>query len=157
MIRVSFFTVRIATFLLLPSMLTLIVGCGGSDLPELGQVSGVVTLNGQPVDGANVEFIPQSGRPSLGITDAQGKYTLLYLTTVEGAVVGSHTVVIRTVRAANGGEGDEALVEAREETIPQAYNDESTLKVEVSSGSNTHDFALEGERGPERTTSVDPA
>lgn len=134
-----------------------LAGCGGADLPELGEVTGTVTLNGQPVEGALVEFIPDSGRPSSGVTDAEGVYTLTYTAEASGAVTGTHTVNITTARAQQGGEGDEPLVEARPETIPQAYNDETTLSVEVEAGSNTHDFVLEGERGPESNGYIDPA
>lgn len=126
-------------------------------MPEIGEVTGTVTLNGQPLEGALVEFQPESGRPSSAVTDAEGHYVLLYSDGVEGAAVGTHTVSITSRRDASGGEGDEPVVEARPETVPQQYNDESTLKVEVKEGVNTHDFTLEGERGPERRRAVNDA
>lgn len=137
---------RFSEVLLLCSLMLL--GCGGADTPPLGTVTGTVTHNGAPVDGALVEFIPEEGRPSSGVTDASGVYNLVYLDGVNGAVTGKHTVMITTRRDASGGEGDEEVIEARPETIPRKYNDESSLEVEVKSGSNVHDFPLDGERGP---------
>lgn len=137
--------------LVLALLTTVALGCGGaSDMPPLGTVTGTVTHDGSPVDGALVEFTPESGRPSLAVTDPTGTYELMYKADTPGAVVGPHTVSIRSERAASGGEGSEPLVEARKETIPQIYNDETILKVDVESGENTHNFDLKGERGPER-------
>lgn len=128
-------------------MIAATIGCGGDpNVPPLGTVHGKVTLNGQPVDGATVEFIPEGGRPSIGVADANGEYSLLFKADVPGAVIGKHAVRITSQRSRSGGEGDAPLVEARAETIPAKYNDQTTLSVEVTSGDNTHDFSLEGKR-----------
>ncbi|MCR9231751.1 MAG: hypothetical protein NXI29_12120 [bacterium] len=47
--------------------LCLTVGCGdsaGSDQPDLGTVSGVVTMDGKPLPAVTVTFTPTEGRPS---------------------------------------------------------------------------------------------
>lgn len=122
----------------------LLCGCGGgADTPDLGQVSGVVTLDGQPLEGAVIEFIPQGGRPSSGTTDSEGKYDLRYTVEEDGALIGSHEVRITTAREQTGGEGDQPLVEAREEQLPPKYHTKSELKENVEAGSQTIDFALE--------------
>jgi len=140
---------RLATLIVTTSFVAFVTGCGsGVDTPPLGKVSGTVTLNGEPLDGATIEFQPESGRPSIGTTDAEGNYSLLFRADTPGALVGTHTVRITSQRASSGGEGGEPLVEARPEVVPQDYNDRSTLTVEVTEGSNTHDFALEGKRKP---------
>ena len=70
----------------------LIAGCGRSDLPELGTVSGTVSLDGKPLADAIVNFTPeQGGRPSTGQTDTTGHYTLVYVADAEGAVVGTQS------------------------------------------------------------------
>ena len=74
----------------------LTVGCGGSNTPELGQVSGVVTKAGQPVANAWVEFRPETGRPSVARTDADGRYTLSYIGDTMGAVCGNHLIKVGT-------------------------------------------------------------
>lgn len=50
-------------------------GCGGSG-PKLAKVTGKVTLKGQPIKGANVQFQPENGPMAIGITDDQGSFTL---------------------------------------------------------------------------------
>ena len=125
-----------------------LVGCGGGpDLPEMGQVSGTVTLDGQPLDGATIEFVPQSGRPSSAITDAEGKYTLRYSARTNGATLGKHNVSIRSERDPVSAEGDQPGVEGRKELLPARYHEESTLVEEVAAGSNTIDFALTSDEG----------
>ncbi|TWT39275.1 carboxypeptidase-like regulatory domain-containing protein [Blastopirellula retiformator] len=79
------------------------IGCGGSDLPKTSPVTGNVTYQGQPVEGANVIFSRGSynianGEVALGKTDAEGNFKL---TThiggeqdVSGAVPGEYKVTI---------------------------------------------------------------
>src|SRR5688572_704144 len=72
-----------------------LAGCGQSG-PQLAPVSGRVTLDGQPLDAAEVLFQPDegTGSPSYGYTDENGRYELGYKRGVKGAMVGSHTVSI---------------------------------------------------------------
>jgi hypothetical protein len=70
-----------------------LAGCGSGI--ELGTVTGKVTLNGEPVEGASVEFQPvESGSPSYGTTDAWGEYRLMYTADKAGAIPGEHIVRI---------------------------------------------------------------
>jgi len=65
------------------------IGCHSGLRTEY--VEGIVTLDGDPVEGALVTFIPASGetaRAAAGTTDARGRYTL---TTVEGGKPGRGT------------------------------------------------------------------
>ena len=72
-----------------------LTGCGGpSDLPELGEVSGVVTDGGAAVPNATLEFQPENGRPSMGRTDAEGRYVLNYTADYPGAKISQHQVRI---------------------------------------------------------------
>jgi len=72
------------------------------DLPPLGLVKGVVTLDGQPLVHAMIEFdpirVPGEDAPkatsSFGKTDASGLYELTYVKDVYGAAAGKHRVVI---------------------------------------------------------------
>ena len=52
-----------------------LAGCGATG-PDLVEVTGTVTLDGQPVDGAVVGFRPSEGTPAAATTDATGKFTL---------------------------------------------------------------------------------
>lgn len=71
-------------------------GCGGGgDTPDLGQVSGTVTIDGHPAEKISVRFTPaDGGRPSMGSTDSNGHYKLVYSSTELGAKVGKHKVSI---------------------------------------------------------------
>ncbi|MEO2015701.1 MAG: carboxypeptidase-like regulatory domain-containing protein [Fuerstiella sp.] len=125
------------------------MGCGGGaaeDYPDMGRVSGTVTLGGSPVSGASIAFQPTEvgGRASSAMTDANGYYTLQYSANMEGAKVGEHSVRISTYQPEGPGEDGE-LVDAVPETIPNQYNTKSTLKQTVAQGSNTFDFELSAE------------
>ncbi len=82
--------------LIVASLLTLAQsGCGGGgDQPELGQVTGTVTLDGKPLVGVAVVFQPENGRPARGMTDAEGKYELTYIRQTKGTKVGMNRVEI---------------------------------------------------------------
>ena len=70
-----------------------LVGCGGAGGPKLTPVKGKVTLDGQPLAGATVNFMPETGPVALGVTDAGGNYTLNTVGRA-GAVEGKHRVGI---------------------------------------------------------------
>ena len=118
-------------------------GCGASDLPETGEVIGVVTLDGNPVPKATVTFAPEEGRTSIGETNDKGEYVLAYTAKVPGAKVGRHSVRISTYKAGAGDPGDAHRVEAVPEKIPEKYNTKTTLSEEVEAGKNEFDFKLE--------------
>ena len=50
-------------------------GCGGGDAPELAEAGGTVTYKGQPLEGANVVFMPASGPTAYGSTGPDGTFT----------------------------------------------------------------------------------
>ncbi len=131
------FTVAVAVLVLLISS----SGCNSEKLPRLGRVSGVVTLDGQPVPEATVTFTgAKEGEPdSIGKTDATGKYELYYSRGHKGATIGEHPVSISTYKPANDDEP-----QAKKELIPLIYNGKSELKQTVKGGSNKVDFALKG-------------
>ena len=94
-------------------------GCGSGG--KLATVRGKVTLNGQPLQGALVEFQPTDpgGSPSSGMTDAEGRYELMYTFDKSGAAPGEHVVSIRTGGTRVDDSGRE--VECRE-CVPTKYN-----------------------------------
>lgn len=88
----------------LPALVALAVGAAGCGSgPTLARVSGVVKVDGKPYPNAVVSFQPiggkdkpNPGKGSMGVTDADGRYVLLYDNTIEGALVGKHIVRIST-------------------------------------------------------------
>ena len=71
-------------------------GCGsGEERPPVYQVTGTVTRNGTPLEGAVVTFSPaEAGRAASGTTDASGKYTLTTWAKDDGAELGRYRVTI---------------------------------------------------------------
>lgn len=69
-------------------------GCGKPGL-ELIPITGVVTLDGKPVQGAAVVFQFQgSGPPARGVTDQNGQFQLTTKKANDGVVAGLHTVTV---------------------------------------------------------------
>lgn len=139
---------KLSTSLSIAAMLIAAMGCGSSqDGFNYQPVTGKVTLDGQPLAGATVAFIPQStslesGRPSTGMTDDSGVFTLKSMGGQDGAVVGEHVVSISTKLVDN--DTKELLAE---ETVPMRYNNRSELTFTVpSSGTDMADFELESRK-----------
>ena len=96
-------------------------------------------MDDKPLPRALVMFAPESGRTSTGVTDDEGKYTLMYLFDTPGAKIGKHKVSIVTYYE------DDASPEAlnTKEKIPARYNAKSELTAEVKPGEdNTKNFSL---------------
>ena len=149
-----------------------VAGCSGGEFP-LAPVSGTVTYDGEPLEGAEVVFAPMEssdtievGPASVGITDAEGKYTLKTVRGKQpGAVVTKHRVSV------GFGEVDEVAIAAKVEavneknrnmssrelkalqkkilksmdvkkTLPDSYNRSTRLKFEVEGPTDNADFNL---------------
>lgn len=135
-------------------------GCGGNgDRPELGHVTGTVTLDGEPVSGTVVVFYPDNGRPARGKTDLDGKYELTYIHKTLGSKVGHNRVEIAPNEEGENEEdedeeaGDTEDVGAakrprtsRKAVIPARYNTKSELEADVQPGENVFDFKLESQQ-----------
>jgi hypothetical protein len=116
------------------------LGCGGGG-PKLVEVEGTVKLAGKPIDNIAVEFWPTATGPrSVGVSDAQGKFTLTTDDgTKKGAVIGTHKVVLRDASVVGnkilGRAGEDVdMTEGRKSRISEVYLDprKSPLKAEVS-------------------------
>ncbi|WP_425615645.1 carboxypeptidase regulatory-like domain-containing protein [Anatilimnocola sp. NA78] len=144
---------------LAPKLLTLfavlaavvLAGCRseGPHYGELGlvDVTGNVTMDGQPLAGVTVRFEGPPNRFADGKTDAAGNYRLMYDSNQAGCMPGEKIVRILT----SGGEGSDeggpiegpdGKVVAPPSSIPAAYNSASQLTANVSSSSKSFDFAL---------------
>lgn len=111
-------------------------GCGRSDR---GYVHGTVTLDGQPLQEATIEFQPASGSPSYGETNASGQYELALSPTDPGAIPGKHTIRVSTFRVVPKEDGTRENIP---EKVPSSYNTETTLTREVTPGSQTVDIEI---------------
>jgi hypothetical protein len=118
-------------------------GCQ-SDGPQLGQVTGEITLAGLPVeaevmfepledgDTSSLTTITTSGRPSSARSDADGHFTLFFTVDQPGALPGRHRVSIR-MSGAKHADGTEANL------MPTTA---ITLLREVKPGRSRFHFAL---------------
>jgi hypothetical protein len=91
------------TAFLLALLPLLLAGC--SRVPPMGTVSGVVTLDGQPLPDVEVQFLPDPEQGTRGATascytDEQGRFTLrTERHHTDGALVGTHRVVFVDIAA----------------------------------------------------------
>jgi hypothetical protein len=117
-----------------------LLGCGGND--ELASVRGKVTLDGAPLEGAQVVFSPTTaGSTAYGLTDSNGDYEMMFSDDEKGAWLGENVVRITTEDV---GTGDSP---ATKEVVPAVYNIRSTLKASVEKKANTFDFELKSDAG----------
>ncbi len=126
------------------SLLLAVSGCSGSGLVK---VTGKLTCNGQPVPSTIVKFFPtDGGRPSSGLTDDNGKFTLQFSRQQPGCTLGSHTVILRYNVSS-----DElthkvpprASSELKEVIARYADLDSSPLKYEVKRSGDFFDIKIE--------------
>jgi hypothetical protein len=114
-----------------------IAGCDAGS--GLSPVTGTVTLDGKPYASAQVRFVPETGRPSIGITDDSGVYSLTYIRDEKGAAPGSYRVDVTTVHVSMS---DTDGGKEPQEKIPAKYNTLTQLKANVESGDNVVNFDL---------------
>jgi hypothetical protein len=124
---------------------TLLLGCGGE--MKVAPVSGIVTLDGKPLDRASVVFKPEEGgRPSFGVTDSKGRFSLAYSMNEDGAEVGPCTVTISTKLQSESTDGNYRENAPRAaERVPARYA-KSPLKVTVEAKSNEIELGLTSQR-----------
>jgi hypothetical protein len=131
-------------------LLLLVSGCGES--LDLVPVTGTVTYQGKPVEGANVAFLPEKGPPGTGITDAAGKYTIS-TNGQPGASAGKNAVTI--TKTSTGGTASpttpeemqkmasEGKMPTSKSEIPSKYSAiQAGLTAEVSDSKKVFDFTL---------------
>lgn len=143
----------------------LAAGCGDGG-PVLVPVHGRVTLDGRPLAGKTLKFVPAPGTPGLGAgatTNAEGSYTLLSTKPgatrdMPGTPAGAYRVVVvepmfpvdLPVQSAESSEATIAIglpapTKKKAQEIPPAYTKEDTtpLRVTVPDGGGALNLALE--------------
>lgn len=118
-----------AQALILVVAVSLVAGCGGASTPELGRVTGKVTLNGAPVVGVNVMASPKEGRTAFGTVGADGMYDLMYTQGVPGTRLGPNKI---SPLWPNGGSPP----------IPPEY---TNLEFDVKPGRNTFNIEMKSD------------
>ncbi len=97
-----------------------LTGCGGGGIAP---VRGVVTLEGAPVAGATVLFMPDGqggGRPASGFTASDGTFRLSTYKPDDGAPAGKYRVLIQKTEAAKDrGAAERAALERAKDKIEE--------------------------------------
>lgn len=140
----------------LVAILLCLAGCSqkNPNLPPQHPVSGTVTLDGKPLTGAGIMFLPRGdtrGTGAMGMTDDAGKYTLKTDHGGPGAPEGEFGVTISKVVNRDGTPyvPNPDVAEAGErETLPGIYSDsmKTTLTANVPKGGDTINFDLKSKR-----------
>jgi hypothetical protein len=131
-------------------------GCGGGSGLDLAPVEGKVLLDGQPLAGVTVSFIPDAARDnqgpqSSGITNEQGEFTLKAPDGSEGAVLGFHVVTVTAPFREDGGSSPDGAGSVQQPTstvkVPEKYTGYATtdLKEEVTSEEKEYTIELKSQ------------
>ncbi len=113
-------------YLVLLAITALAIGCSDSN-PKTYPVSGVVTLDGKPVPGATVTFIPDDSKSNSAATscDDKGKYSMSTFKQDDGAIPGSYKIIVakyqRGAEESPYGDKPPEAVEQTPEAISEAY------------------------------------
>ena len=129
-----------------------LIGCGGppaAEVPDLAPVSGTVTLDGQPVAGVSVMFVPipnpanpkerTKGSGAYGSTDASGKYSLRHRSGQPGVEPGYYAATFSKIAQPDGS------------AVPDGKTPE---EVNASEQLPAHYTTLDPEKKPENVATV---
>lgn len=141
-------------FLFVP-LLAMIGFCGCSfgppqaDYSSLGlvEISGTITLDGSPLMGATIYFHNKPERVySSGVTDTNGRYTLMFDSRKSGIIPGEKTIEIvdsdSSSEASFDSEGADPNIPQTVGKIPAKYNAKSTLSYTVTKSDDQVNFDL---------------
>lgn len=125
----------------------LLLGCGGGtkedpNRPARTKVSGKVTLQGAPVEGATITLRPVQGNHSaLALTDASGRYVLGTFDKSDGVVPGEYEVTVTKLAPGTGGSqpspddpnyNPNVKPEPPKHLLPEKYADPKTSNLKAS-------------------------
>ncbi len=161
---VPHFSKSLAPFLLTCAY-SIVSGCSNGPQPDysnlgLVEVSGRVTLDGQPLPNAAIFFVNEADKTHCyGVTDEVGKYAMMLNNQKSGVIPGTKRVEITTGKnplgeasgnttEETGGEDEDPDASPRRrknEKVPACYNDRSKLKVEITKHESALDFDLKSD------------
>lgn len=123
--------------------LAAVLGCGGGGSGSYATVSGVVTQNGAPIDGAKVTFYStvetdgKKGGPYSAQTDSNGKYVIAMVAKEPGIPPGMYKVTVTKpdVRSGISPDLDAGQIEAAgigKNSLPSSYESFNTTKLSAT-------------------------
>jgi hypothetical protein len=110
-------------------------GSGGRHLPKTVPASGVVTLDGKPVDGAQVVLVPaaEGKTGAFGTTNGSGHFSLRAYDEKDGAIPGDYKVqVSKTVEVKLPGKLDGGDAVRFDYGVPAKYTGAKTSGLSVT-------------------------
>ncbi|QEG39476.1 hypothetical protein [Roseimaritima ulvae] len=128
------------------ALLGLVGVCGCDSGPELGQVTGRVTLHGKPLDQIQVQFIPDpstnvAGQMAWAVTQQNGVYEMEYSDSrgVKGVAVGLNRVTLQDLAPENTRQG-----RPPDSRVPRPYASpfQSPITFQVEPGEQVFDIEL---------------
>jgi hypothetical protein len=135
-------------------ILFLFNGCNKNSVISTESVTGIVTLDGQPLEGASITFVPKSTGTSAYAQSGKGGYYVLQ--TLQGApgkgtTVGEYAVVVTKSEAVPSGEtknnsyGEDIPEMISKSLLPEIYSSSNTtpLTFQVNTGTNKYDIVLQ--------------
>ena len=128
-----------AFFLLFAALLAVSpLGCGGGT--NLKEISGQVTLDGQPIESGSITFVPEGKGTAEGANLVGGKYTVSVSPgKLKVSISATRPHPTEKVPDANP---DAPMVPKMVQYIPAKYNEATELTITVEKGGSTHDFQL---------------
>lgn len=108
---------------------------GCSKEPKIVPVSGMVTLDGQPLTYGHIQILPAGWRPASGKLDGNGRFTLTTTNVNDGCPIGTHPVVILA--------GESITPEKTKWHAPSKYADASTSQLTVTITGPIDDLKIE--------------
>ena len=110
------------------------LGCGAGTSEKLVSVTGTVMLDGAPLDGATVAFIPAKSKqpqPSWGYSDAAGNYQLKTPEGKTGISLGEYRIVVSKLVQKDGSpipKGSQTAAADGLELVPFPHSDPRQTK-----------------------------
>ena len=117
---------------------------GASEVAELGNVHGLILLDGNPLPGAQLEFHGDGNNVARGTSDRIGHFELVYTEQRPGAEIGKNRITVSKTDK-NG-----------EEILRSVYNSETTLERSIRNGENQVNFSLTTKPLPQQPPSKEP-
>jgi hypothetical protein len=138
--------------LLAAALLAAVGGCGG---PERGEVSGVVTQEGRPVQGVMVYLHAENGSGhefAGGPSDAEGRYKVRYAPSFGGVYPGEYKVTVGLSPDPMEDEDDRPRRVGPRPVLPREFTarDRTPLTVKVATGQNAVNVELPAGKRPAR-------
>lgn len=147
-------------------LLGFLPGCADTSQPDysklgLVEISGTITMDDQPLPNVAVYFHDRPNRVySYGMTDENGRYTLMFDSRKTGVMPGEKEIEITSTKnpaaslvdvseessssETEGADGDESEGGNRsKEIVPAKYNTASTLKYTVTESNSAVDFDID--------------